>query len=211
MLKAQFIGAYLETLFKQREQIMMSNVDINHCKSYYEIGIHMEEFGEDNHQKHCVPNQAGKLAQPVKRISFMYSCDTNELENAKSGLKGSIDFFFMVVKQQNLNPIGPLLLDYIKENSSGIYKFLMKEEKNKDLVAEKITNDIDQHFSASYSLHWNDSLNHWFVNYDIIQIIKFHVGYTSLIDVPNQQRQLCCINYKVNNELPKWNIEHERY
>jgi hypothetical protein len=37
MLKAQFIGAYLETLFKRREQVMTSNVDINHCKSYYEI------------------------------------------------------------------------------------------------------------------------------------------------------------------------------
>jgi hypothetical protein len=67
-----------------------------------------------------------------------------------------------------MNPIGPLLLDYIKENSSGLYKFLMKVGKNEDLVAEKITNDIDQQFSGSYSLHWNYSLNHWLVNYDII-------------------------------------------
>ncbi len=35
MLKAQFIGMYLETLFKESEKVMKSNVDINHCKSYY--------------------------------------------------------------------------------------------------------------------------------------------------------------------------------
>jgi hypothetical protein len=67
-----------------------------------------------------------------------------------------------------MNPICPLLLDYLKENSSGLYKFLMKDGKNEYLVAEKITNDIDRHFSGSYSLHWSDSLNHWLVNYDII-------------------------------------------
>jgi hypothetical protein len=44
----------------------------------------------------------------------------------------------------------------------------MKDGKHEDLVAEKITNNIDQHFSGSYTLHWNDSLNHWLVNYDII-------------------------------------------
>jgi hypothetical protein len=63
----------------------------------------MGEYGEDNHWKHCVPNQAGKHAQPVKRISFVYSCDTNELENAKIGLKDSIDFFFMVMKKHESN------------------------------------------------------------------------------------------------------------
>jgi hypothetical protein len=77
---------------------MTSNVDINQCKSYYDIGICMEEYGEDNHWKRHVPNQAGKHTQLVKRISFVYSCDTNELENTKSRLKDSIDFFFIVVK-----------------------------------------------------------------------------------------------------------------
>jgi hypothetical protein len=106
-----------------------------------------------------------------------------------------------------MNLIGPLLLDYLKDSSLGLHKFLMKDGKHEDLVDEKITNNIDQHFSGSYTLYWNDSLNHWLVNYDIIQILKFHIGYSSLIDVPNDQRQLCYINYKVNDELPKWNIE----
>jgi hypothetical protein len=87
----------------------------------------------------------------------------------------------------------------------------MKDGKHEDLVAEKITNNIEQRFSGSYTLDWNYSLNHWLVNYDIIQILKFHLGYSSWINIPNDQRQLCYINYKVNDELPKWNIEQERY
>jgi hypothetical protein len=31
MLEAQFIRVYLETLFKEREKVMKSNVNINHC------------------------------------------------------------------------------------------------------------------------------------------------------------------------------------
>jgi hypothetical protein len=67
MLKAQFIRVYLETLFKEREKVMKSNVDINTCKSYYEIGIRMEEYGEDNLWKRCVSKNASKTGPPVKK------------------------------------------------------------------------------------------------------------------------------------------------
>jgi hypothetical protein len=63
----------------------------------------------------------------VKRVLFVYSCNINDLENAKIGLKEAIEFFFMVVKKQNINPIGPLVLDYLKESLSGLYKYLMKD------------------------------------------------------------------------------------
>jgi hypothetical protein len=45
-----------------------------------------------------------------------------------------------------MNQIGPPLLDYLKDSSVGLYKYLMKDGKHEDLVAEKITNNIDQHF-----------------------------------------------------------------
>jgi hypothetical protein len=75
MLKAQFIGVYLETLFKEREKVTKSNVNINQGKSYYEIGIFMEDYGEDNLWKHCVSKDASKTGPPGKRVSFVYSCD----------------------------------------------------------------------------------------------------------------------------------------
>ncbi len=90
---------------------MKSNVNINHCKSYYEIGICMEEYREDSLWKHCVSKDASKTGPSVKRVSFVYSCDTNYLKKAKTGLKDAIDFFFMVVKKRKMNPIGSLLLD----------------------------------------------------------------------------------------------------
>jgi hypothetical protein len=83
MPKAQFIGVYLETLFKEREKVMKSNVDINHCISCYEIGICMEEYGEDNLWKHRVSKDACKTLPPVKRVSFVYSCDSNDLKKQK--------------------------------------------------------------------------------------------------------------------------------
>jgi hypothetical protein len=90
------------------------------------------------------------------------------IQRKQKQLKDAIVFFFMVVKKQNMNPIDPLHLDYLKDSSLGLYKYLMKDGKHEDLAAEKITNNIDQHFSGSYTLYWTDSLNHWLVNYDII-------------------------------------------
>ncbi len=155
MLKAQFIRIYLNTFLREKEKVMTSNVDINHCTTYYEIGIRMEEYGEENAWKHC-SSKDGKTNPPVKRVSFVYSCDTNDLENAKIGLKEAIDFFFMVVIKQNINPIVPLFLDYLKESLPGLNKYLMKDGTDEDMIAEKITNVIDQYFLGSYTLHWND-------------------------------------------------------
>jgi hypothetical protein len=121
MLKAQFIGVHLKTLFKERENVMKSDVDINHRKSYYEIGICMEEYGEDNLWKQLVSKDTSKTVPPAKRVSCVYSCDTNDLKKAKTGLKDACDFFHGC--QKNMNQIGPLLLDYLKDSSLGLNKF----------------------------------------------------------------------------------------
>jgi hypothetical protein len=60
----------------------------------------MEEYGEDNLWKHRVSKDARKIEPLVKKVSFVYSCDNNDLKKAKTGLKDAIDFFFMVVKKQ---------------------------------------------------------------------------------------------------------------
>ncbi len=60
----------------------------------------------------------------------MYSCDTNEENAGKEGLIDSINFFFMSMKNHGMNPIGLLLLKYLKDNTEGLYKHLMKDDKN---------------------------------------------------------------------------------
>ena len=209
MLKANFLQFYLNTLLRKRDKVMKSDVDVNHSKTYCEIGIRLEEYGEENEWKRRESKDGRK--SPVTRVSFVYSCDTRDLEKAKQVLKEAIDFFFLVVKKRKDNPIGPLHLEFLKERTSGLYKYLMKDGHDEEVVAERITNVIDQHFSGGYTLHWNDSLNHWLVNYDIIRILKCHVGYSSWIDVSDHERQLCFMNYKVNDELPRWNCDQLRY
>jgi hypothetical protein len=75
----------------------------------------------------------------------MYSNDNNNRE----GLVESIKFFFTSMKKCDNNPIRALILEDLKETAEGLYRHLIKDaNKSEDLVAEKITQDINQHFSG---------------------------------------------------------------
>jgi hypothetical protein len=79
----------------------------------------------------------------------VYSSDNNDRE----GLVESIKFFFMSMKKRDDNPIGNLILKDLEETAEGLYRHLMKgDTKNEDLVAEKITQDINEHFSGEYNI-----------------------------------------------------------
>ena len=141
----------------------------------------------------------------------MYTCDTTEERSGKQGLIKAVQFFFMSMKKREINPIGPLVVEYLKEHASSLYNYLLKKKPNEELVAEDITDDIDKHFRAGFVLHWDDCLNHWMVDYDIIRVLKGYVGYSSWTDVPTKQRGLCYKNYNQNVTLPESDIEQERY
>jgi hypothetical protein len=85
------------------------------------------------------------------------------------------------------------------------------DTKNEDLVAEKITQDINQLFSGGYNIIWNDTLNQFLVDFDIICILKNYIGYNSWSDVPMDQRELCYRGCNQKNTLPDWNVEQEGY
>ncbi len=168
------------------EKVKKTKVNIDHCSTYYEIGIQKYEFGTESKWKHRNLTDSCKQGSPVKRLSFVYSNDNNNRE----GLVESIKFFFMPMKHDD-NPIGALILKDLKETAEGLYRHLMKgDNKSEDLVAEKITQNINQHFSGGYNVIWNDTLNHVLVDFDIIQILKSHIGYNSWSDVPMDQRTL---------------------
>ncbi len=86
-----------------------------------------------------------------------------------------------------------------------------KKKPNEAQVAKEITEDIDEHFRAGFVLHWDDCLNHWMVDYDIIHVLKGYLGYSSQADVPEKQRGLCYKNYDKSGTLPEWDNEKERY
>ena len=95
----------------------------------------------------------------------------------------------MTMKKRDINPIGPLVIDFIKEHASSLHDYLLKKKPNEELVADDVTDDIDKHFRAGYILHWDDRLNHWMVDYDSICVLKNYVGYSSRTDVPTKQRE----------------------
>ncbi len=114
----------------------------------------------------------------------MYTCDTANNRNGKQGVIKSIKFLFMSMKKHEINPIRPLILEYLKDHASALYEYLLKKKPNEELVAKDLTDDIDKHFCAGFVLRWQDFLNHWMVDWNIIRILKGYVGYSSWTDVP---------------------------
>jgi hypothetical protein len=85
--------------------------------------------------------------------------------SGKEGLIDSINFFVMSMKKRDMNPIGPLLLEYLKDNTESLYNHLIKDDKNEDLVAKKITQDINQHFYKGYNyIEKIHSITGWWIS-----------------------------------------------
>ena len=202
ILKSQFLKGYIGTLLKR---IKMPNIDIGHMDSFYDINICKYEYGKESLWRR---KDQGKT---TKRLSFVYTCDTANERNGKQGLIKTVQFFFKTMKKQEINPIGPLVVEFLKEHATSLYDYLLRKKPNEDMVAKDITDDIDKHFRVGFVSHWDDYLNHWMVDYDIIRILKDYVGYSSWTDVPSKQRGLCYKNYNQNATLPEWDIDQERY
>jgi hypothetical protein len=112
------------------------------------------------------------------------------------------------MKKRQSNPVGPLVLEHLKKHVEGLYTYLVRDNLSEATVAKKITNDMDTHFSV-FIVKWNDSLNHWMVDYNIICILKYYDGFSSWADVPKNQRSLCYKNYSANFKLLDWIIDQK--
>jgi hypothetical protein len=207
MLKSAFLAVYISCLLRQWKQVTKSNINVDHCNTYYDIGIRKHQFGSESIWK-CT----GAKNSPVNRVSFVYSHDSKIGDTAgKEEVIGAINFFFMSMKERVENPIGPLLLDHIHEKAEKLYNYFLGESKTEELAAEKITHVINKHFSGGPNMIWNDHLNHWLVDYDIIRILRNHMGYKSWSEVQLKERQLCYKGYTTKNDLPPWDVQKESF
>lgn len=209
-LKDSFLRGYLKTLANKLNSVKNAKIDTNHCLSYTEINIRKHEFGNESLWRRLAPKN-GKIGNTIKRMSFVVTVDTKLGKNGFVIVKDAIDFLSFSMKKRENNPVGVLLLDYLKDNAQGLYNHLMNGSVSEDLAAEKLTNDIDAQFNGGYSITSNNWLNHFMVDYDIIRILKDYVGYTSWSDVPTSERGYCYRGYNSKTPLPDWNIEEERY
>jgi hypothetical protein len=88
---------------------------------------------------------------------------------------------------------------------------ILKKDFDEVVAGNRLTNDMDSHFKGDFSNHYHERLNRFMVDYDIVPILKNHVGYSSWDDVPFNQKELCCKNYNSKMLLPNWNGDEERY
>ncbi len=209
-LKDSFLCRYLHTLASRMNSMNDSKIDTSYCQSYTEISIRKHEFGAEN-LWHCLAPKNGKSRNTIKRMSFVLSFDTKLGNKGFLIVRDALDFLLFSMKKQSKNPIGILLLDHLKDHAQGLYNHLMNGSVSKDLVGEKLTNNMDAQFSGGYSISSNDWFNHFMVDYDIIRFLKDYVGYTSWSDVPLSERGYCYRGYNAKTILPEWHIEEEKY
>ena len=204
LIKPEFVTGYLQCLLAG----ITTNIDILHCETYCEINIREHEYGSESLWKRVQKNN-GKPPQTVKRLSFVYSCDTTDEEIGKQGLHEALKFFCLSFKKRVSNPVGPLILDHIKNHADYLYKVIVRDKSSHDTYANKITDDMDKAFGG-IDVMWNDFLNHWMVDYDIIRVLKF-CGFSSWADLSTKQKELCFKDYSLKFSLPHWYIGQESY
>jgi len=76
-LKAQFLNGYIATLLTK---IKASNINIGHAGSYYDINIRKYEYGKESSWRRKDESKT------IKRLSFVYTCDTTKEKSGKQGL-----------------------------------------------------------------------------------------------------------------------------
>jgi hypothetical protein len=200
MLKSEFIHGYLSAVLPGDGK---SIIDINHCHTYEDIHIRKDEFGPDSVWRHR-SSTTGQKNRSIPRILFVYSCDTTNEKIGKQGISEAGKFFLMSMEKCDMNPIGPMVLEHLKnDHVDGLYRYFMKDKIDKDPVGETLTEDIHKHFCGGFNLIWGDWLNRCMVDYDIICILKDYVGYSSWSDVPIQQMELCYQNFNNKFNLPE--------
>jgi hypothetical protein len=154
-LRFQFIKGYIGTVLTK---IKKPTIDIDHFSSYYDINIHKYDFGKESVRRHK------EQSKTTKKLSFVYTCDTANKRNGKRGVIEAIKFLFMLMKKCEINPIGPLVLEYLKDDALTLYEYLLKKKPNEELVAKDLADDIDKHSVLDlFSIGMIVSITGWWI------------------------------------------------
>ena len=103
------------------------------------------------------------------------------------------------------------MLNYLKDHVDGLYRHITQKQPSSRSAEETLTNDIDAQFQGGFTIKTNARLNRFMVNYDIIRVLKNHIGYKSWGEVSMTERGYCFKNYSPQSGLPMWNTVEEKY
>ena len=209
-LKPLFLRGYLGTLVEKLNSRKDTSINVEHCETYYEFNIKKVEFGNESLWLRLPPKN-GKPGNTVKRLSFVLSFDGTDSARGLEMVKDALEFLAFTMKKRETGPVGGLLLNYLKDHVEGLYKHVTAHQPSVRSAEESLTNDIDAQFQGGFTIKTNARLNRFMVNYDIIRVLKNHVGYKSWDEVSITEREYCFKNYSPKSGLPMWNTVQENY
>ncbi len=91
-------------------------------------------------------------------------------------VKDAINFLAFTMKKRETGPVGGLLLDHLKDHAVGLYRHVTQRQLCVKSAEESLTNDIDAQFQGGFTINVNAWLSRFMVDYDIIRVLKNHVG-----------------------------------
>jgi hypothetical protein len=209
-LKAPFLLGYLCTLVERMNSRKNTSINVDHCETYYEFNIEKVKFGNESVWLH-LPPRGGRPGNTVKRMNFVLSFDVKNSDQWLEMVKDAIEFLAFTMKKQEKDPVGSLLLDHVKHHANGLYRHIIDRHASEKSAEESLTNDIDAQFHGGFTINSHAWLNRFMVDYDIISVLKTHVGYQSWDDVPITERSYCYKNSTSKTSLPMWNTVQENF
>ena len=119
--------------------------------------------------------------------------------------------FFMTMKKRNINPIGPLVIDFIKEHASSLNNYLLKRNRIRSSLP-RISQMILTSISALdlFFIEMIVSITGWWIMTLFAywkRMLVIHHGLMFQLSKGN-----CATRTTTKNmTLPEWDIEQERY
>ena len=201
VLKSPFLRSYVKTIMEGLD------IDSTYCETYFDINIRDREFGNDDKWKRS------KNGKTISRMSAVFSGKSINEAQIMKDIDNAIGILFQSMEKREKHPIGPMVLDFLNQNQNGLYKYLTNNDKEDEEIGEMLTEDIHNQFKSGYTLKWDDSLNRFMVDYDIIRVLKDNIGYKSWEEVGRNNMKKCFRDYNSNNfeNLSLWGMEQERY
>ena len=209
-LKPLFLRGYLGTLVEKLNSRNDTSINVEHCETYYEFNIKKIEYGDES-LWYRLPPKNGKPGNTVKRLSFVLSFEGTDSAQGLEMVKDALEFLAFTMKKRETGPVGGLLLNFLQDHVPGLYKHVTEQQQGSRSAEETLTNDIDAQFQGGFTIKTNAWLNRFMVNYDIIRVLKNHIGYKSWDEVSMTEREYCFKNYSPQSGLPMWNTVEEKY
>lgn len=141
-------------------------------------------------------------------MHFVHTAPMGQEESLESEVGKKVKDFFDVSKKRKTNVTGKMALSYALSlpagEKGGLGLFcLNKGNGDHEKAADRMTAELDAHWSHAYSLQYDVPLNKFLVDWDIKEFLSQRVGITSWDDLDDTSKRACFKDYP-RRSLPNW-------